>query len=393
MFETYGKKDSYKWRVLVISYLLMLVFAISLQALPPIFSNIMKDIPFSNSQAGLLMSAYSILGIFIPFLVAIFKNRFDLKRMLIVALIVVIIGLLGFSLSSSYTLLLIFRLISGAGTAILIVISPLLITMFFDKKNIGIAMGLFNTAVPLGTVVSANLFGYLNLYFDWKAITTGIVVFAIVILAIVSFFLVLPVNKRKDDSTSFQLQFNMGSSLWFVGIIWMITNGQLLAYTTFAPKFFQLSGMSVQKAGLLTSLIMLVPIFLTPIVGIIIDKTNQKKPFLLIGSIIVGISFFSIVTSGLTSFLWSIALGIGLSLVPVCIFSLVPEVVKPEHTSMGLAVITASSNIGITIGPLILGSVLDITSGNFVTGFIVISTLSLISIFALFGIRIKKQVS
>lgn len=391
MFETYGKKHSYKWIILVISYLLMLVFAISLQALPPIFSNIIKDIPFSNSQAGLLMSAYSILGIFIPFIVAIFQNKFHIKKMLIFALIAVIMGLVGFSLSSSYSLLLICRLLSGSGTAILVVLSPLLITMFFDKKNIGIAMGLFNTAVPLGTVVSANLFGYLGLFIDWKAIIIGIAVFTVVILAIVFFFLVLPKGKRNDESTSFELQFNMGSGLWFIGVIWMITNGQLLAYTTFGPQFFLLSGMSTQTSGLLTSMIMLVPIFLTPIVGIIIDKTNQKKPFLLIGSIIVGISFFSIVTSILSLTFWSIALGVGLSLVPVCIFSLVPEVVKPEQTSMGLAVITAFSNIGITIGPLGLGSILDITSGNFVMGFIALSALSLISVFALFGIRTKKQ--
>ena len=58
------RNESYKWIVLGISFLLMLVFAISLQALPPIFGNIMKDIPFSNKQAGLLMSSYSFLGIF-----------------------------------------------------------------------------------------------------------------------------------------------------------------------------------------------------------------------------------------------------------------------------------------------------------------------------------------
>lgn len=42
-------KDSYKWVILAISFLLMLTFAISLQALPPIFQKITKDIPFSNS--------------------------------------------------------------------------------------------------------------------------------------------------------------------------------------------------------------------------------------------------------------------------------------------------------------------------------------------------------
>lgn len=53
-----------------ISFILMLTFAISLQALPPIFDKIQEDIAFTNSQAGMLMGAYAIPGIFLPFLIA-----------------------------------------------------------------------------------------------------------------------------------------------------------------------------------------------------------------------------------------------------------------------------------------------------------------------------------
>lgn len=61
------KNDSYKWVVLAISFMLMLTFAISLQSLPPLFDKIVKDIYFSNSQAGMLMSAYAIPGIFLSY--------------------------------------------------------------------------------------------------------------------------------------------------------------------------------------------------------------------------------------------------------------------------------------------------------------------------------------
>lgn len=131
-----NEKESYKWIVLLISFLLMLVFAISLQALPPIFGNIMKDIPFSNRQAGFLMSAYSVLGIFFPFSVAFFLSKLDLKKVLMLALGLVIMGLVGFSLSSSYMSLLIYRLLSGAGATVLLVLSPLLVTMYFSGKKL-----------------------------------------------------------------------------------------------------------------------------------------------------------------------------------------------------------------------------------------------------------------
>lgn len=280
MNETYEKGNLYKWVVLAISFLSAVIFAISLQALPPLFGNIMRDIPFSNSQAGLLMSAYSILGIFIPFTVVFLITKVDIKKLLIISLTTVIIGLIGFSLSSSYLLLLFFRLVSGAGSTILIVISPLLITMFFKPSNIGVPMGIFNTAVPMGTVISVNLFGYLGLFIEWRNIIMGIAVGTLAILAIVFFFLHLPKEEKSTDTASTpKIKLNMGLGLWLLGTIWMIANAQLLAYTTFGPQFFELNGMSTQKSGLLTSLIMLVSIFLTPIIGIVIDKTKQKNRF------------------------------------------------------------------------------------------------------------------
>lgn len=392
MDKTYERGNLYKWMVLAISFLSTFVFAISLQALPPIFNSIMRDIPFSQSQAGFLMSAYSILGIFIPFFVAFFANKVDLKKMLILALMAVVIGLVGFSLSSSYILLLAFRLVSGAGATILVVISPLLITMFFDSSNIGIAMGIFNTAVPVGTVVSANLFGYLVMFMEWRIIITAIAIFTGIILMTVLFTLHLPKDTKTNESKSSntKLKFNMELNLWLLGAIWMIANAQLLAYTTFGSQFFELNGMSIQKAGLLTSLIMLVSIFLTPIIGIIIDKTNQKKLLLLIGSVVMAIAFFGIAMNWASLSFWSFILGVGFAFVPVSIFSLLSDVVGPKQISMGLAVITAASNLGITVGPAGFGSLLDKTSGNFIIGFVVLFILSLISIVTLFGIKTRN---
>jgi len=386
-----NEENSYKWIVLGISFLLMLVFAISLQALPPIFGNILKDIPFSNKQAGLLMSSYSILGIFFPFLVAIFLDRLDLKKMVLFALSLVILGLVGFSLSSSYMVLLVFRLLSGAGATILVVLSPLLVTMHFGKKNMGTAMGVFNIAVPLGTVVSVNLFGYLGLFMGWRSIIGIIIGFVSMVLLIVIFFLGVPSDKAKKDENSPKLRFNLSSSLVFLGIIWMIGNGQLLAYTTFGSQFFQLYDMSTQEAGFLTSMIMLVSILITPIIGIMLDKTGHKKIYLFLGLLIMAIALFSIVTSWLSLTFWAVALGVGFSFIPVVVFSLLPDVVKPEHTGMGLAVLTAASNLGIAIGPVGFGSLLDMTSGNFTIGFQVLSIFSVVGILVLFGIRSRHR--
>ncbi|HHV38629.1 MAG TPA: MFS transporter [Tepidimicrobium sp.] len=377
----YETRNSYRWVVLGIAFLLMSSFAISLQALPPLFDRIMDDIPFSNSQAGMLMGISAIPGIFLPFLIAHLANRFNKKTMILLALSTIILGLVAFSLADSFSMLLIFRLISGIGATVVVVLAPLLVTMFFQQDEMGIAMGVFNTAVPFGTVVAANLFGVLGGVFRWRSIILGIAAFIGAVLAISFLLLSLP----EDDVAGEEDAVHKGSqhgfwsnpSLWALGIIWALANAQLLAYVTFGPQYFQGAGIGLQKAGLFTSLIMLIPIFASPLVGIIIDRMGWTKGLLLVGSLVMGLSFLLLSRSIPALGLWAVTLGIGFTPIPVTVFALLPELVKPHQVGMGLGVLTASSNIGITLGPPIFGLLLDNTGGNFQIGFMALASVTM----------------
>ncbi|MFA5555454.1 MAG: MFS transporter [Phycisphaerae bacterium] len=385
------RSNSYKWVVLSISFALMLVFAISLQSLPPIFGKIQKDISFSNSQAGMLMGAYAIPGIFIPFLIAFLASRYNKKSIILIALLIMIVGLVAFSMAGSFSTLLINRLIIGIGATALVVLAPLLVTMFFDKTNMGIAMGIFNTAVPFGTVIAASLFGILGEKIYWRSIILGIALFVAVVLVINIFKLCLPkeeASKAASEESSGGLLSNV--NLWILVLIWALGNGQLLAYVTFVPQHFQKIGMTMQRAGFLTSFIMLVPIFLGPIVGIIIDKTGWKKRILLTGTIIMAISFILISRGTYGLPIWAFTLGIGFTPIPIFVFSLLPELIQPRQMVMGLGILTAASNLGIAIGPSAFGLLLDKTGGNFNLGFIILALISLIIILALSGLKQTK---
>lgn len=206
----------------------------------------------------------------------------------------------------------------------------------------------------------------------------------------VIFHLAVPSNPKEENTSNTKVKFKLSPNMLFLGAIWMIANGQLLSYTTFGSQFFQLYNMSTQEAAFLTSMIMLVPIFMTPIIGILIDKTGRKKQALFLGLVIMAVALFSIATNWLPLTLSVIALGLGFSFVPVVVFSLLPDVVKPEHTGIGLAVITASSSLGITIGPAGFGTILDLTLGNFTIGFLGLAILSIVGIVMLLGIKVRQ---
>lgn len=342
----------------------------------------------------MLMVAYAIPGIFIPFLIALLANRFNKKTIIHIALLIMIVGLVAFSMAGSFPTLLTYRLITGIGATALVVLAPLLVTIFFDKTNMGVAMGIFNTAVPFGTVIAASLFGILGEKIYWRYIILGIALFAIVVLVINFFKLSLPkeeeskINNEVSQKTSAPLLSNI--NLWILVLIWALGNSQLLAYVTFVPQHFQKIGMSMQEAGFLTSFIMLVPILLGPVVGIIIDKTGWKKRLLLAGSIIMAISFILISRGTIGLPIWALTLGIGFTPIPIFVFSLLPELIQPRQMVMGLGILTAASNLGIAIGPSAFGLLLDKTGGDFNLGFIILASISLVIILALSGLKQAK---
>lgn len=389
MNNIHGNK-SYKWIVLAISFSMMVGFSLSLQTLPPLFEQIMMDVHFSNAQAGVLMGAYAIPGIFLPFAVAFLAKRFDIKKLIIVALIIMIAGLVAFSFAGSFSLLVLFRLVVGIGATVLTVLSPLLITMFFDQKKIGIAMGIYNIAVPIGTVIAANLFGSLGQRLGWRMILVGVAGFLAIVLVLVIFALSLQKSVSKSLNKDSAPKFSGSLGLWFVAAIWLLSNFQLVAYVTFAPQFYQYIGLSNQRAGFLTSLSMFAGIFLTPIIGVLFDKTGRKKPYLLMGSIIILISFVALATHFEGLSLWAAALGVGFAPISVFVFAHLPETIKPHEVGMGMGILTATANIGTTIGPSVLGSILDRTQSNFTIFFAFLAAISIIIIALSLGLKSRN---
>ncbi|SHN80336.1 CynX/NimT family MFS transporter [Desulfitobacterium chlororespirans] len=384
-------QTSSRWVVLALSFFMMIGFALSLQALPPLFEQIMKEVSFSNSQAGILMGAYAIPGIFLPFIVAYLASRFDMKKLIIAALAIMMAGLIAFSTAGSFPLLVVYRLVAGIGATVLVVLAPLLITMFFDQKNIGIAMGIFNIAVPLGTVIAANLFGSLGQLLSWRMVLFGVAAFLGVVLLLVIFALSLP---QKDGGAAAKglskepaPKFRGSRSLWLLAGIWVLANFQLLAYVTFGPQFYQSFGLANQKAGFLTSLIMLASIFLAPVIGVAFDKTGRKKPYLLIGSAMILLAFVLLAFRFPGLPLWAVALGIGFAPLPVFVFAHLPETVKPHEVGMGMGMLTIASNLGTTMGPSALGSILDRTGGNFTVSLMVLAAVSIVIIAFSLGLK------
>ena len=106
---------------------------------------------------------------------------------------------------------------------------------------------------------------------------------------------------------------------------------------------------------------MIAVIFSAPLAGILSDKIGSRKWLYTIGFIVMALMMpFPFVLTGTLLFGWMILLGVVAGAVPTATFSAAPEIMgKPQLVGLGMAVLTLGQNLGMFIGPVIFGSMVE----------------------------------
>ena len=339
----------------------MLAFALVFQSIPPILTSIREELNTTHVQAGLLMSLFALPGIFVAIPGGIISDRFGMKKVGVASLILMIFGTLVVGISKSFLSICIGRLISGIGGLTLVVVLPQLLSRWFRNRELGIGMGVFNTAMPLGTITSLNVFGIMGSDLGWPSpifLTT-----AVSVLALLTFLWLFkePVvdNRRNGGSLSSNIA-TIGVPMWIVGFTWMWFNAALISFLTFAPDFFASKGYEIGFAGFMSSIVMMGSLFLSPLIGYFVYKFGKEEMFIVLGGVALALSFFLIPSTPFHLALL-VLIGIFTAFVPAPVFSLPSKMVKPQNLGLSFGILTACLNVGVLTGPYLTGLAKDLT--------------------------------
>jgi MFS family permease len=263
----------------------------------------------------------------------------------------------------------------------LFVVAPQLLAQWFAGREIGIAMGVFNTGVPTGTILSLNLLSLLAENLGWRvsiwfAIGLSLVALVIFVLA----FAPAPGRSRQASLPSEGLLQSIrltGVPIWLVGSAWLLFNATMISMFTFTPDLLKAAGFSVATAGFLTSIVMWPALVLSPLIGYATDKIDHKRAIISFGSVTVAALMIWVpVAIG-----WILALivliGIVQALVPAPVFALAPEVISPQRLGVGFGVISTCLNLGVVVGPAVVGLLKDVT-GSYQASYALMSGFALL---------------
>ncbi len=364
------QRNTSRWAMLTILYLCILAYALVFQSIPPVLSLIIDDLNISHAQAGLLMSIFALPGIIISIPAGFLADHYGAKRIGIFSFLLMIGGTLILATGHTFPLLVLGRLIAGIGGITLALTCMRAVAQWFMNREIGLAMGLYTTGMPVGIIIALNALAAVGATWSWRSsIWVTVIVSCLALVAFALFFMPASTAPRKGFFSGLG---QTGLPIWLLGAAWGCFNAAAISLFTFAPDFMVRSGLDLRTAGFNTSLVMMAALVLNPLIGYLLDKVGHKEMFIGVGGL--GMTLLLLQVPGGINWIVSLMVIIGVvqALIPPSVFSLVPDVVNTERLGLGLGIIYTINNLGMLIGPYIVGLSHDVT-GSYQTGFRIMS--------------------
>jgi MFS family permease len=385
--------ESRRWGMLGVVHFCLFIAGMAMQTVPPLLTAIVTEFGLLYAEGGLLMGFFALPAIFIAIPAGMLADRYNQKTISIISLILIIAGTILFFNSTTVSLLIIGRIITGIGSAGLFVLAPQIVAQWFSKKELGLAIGILNTSIPLGAIIVLNLFSLISDKAGWRTcIYPGIGLPVIAIISILFFFTRATETGQHHKSSSnsmFREIRQTGLFIWLIAIAWMFYNMVISSLITFTPDYLQMNGFSILSAGFITSAFMWPSLVMSPAIGFIMDKIGHKHMIVISASLILCI-MVAMIPNVTNWIIWLIILvGIVQSMISAPLFALASEVSEPHKQGVAFGIMATFQNIGSLLGPFIIGFIRD-TTGTYRLSYFVMSG-TLLIIIMLFIVLRKKQ--
>jgi len=366
----------YRWIILALLYFGMLVVTFVIQVIPPLLPQIGQALRLDEGQAGLLMGLVSLPGLILSIFSGSLSDRYGFKRVASCSLCLIVGGVWLMSMGGNLTILSAGRIISGIGVTALIIALPHSLVYWFRDANIGLAMGIFNTALPLGTILSYSFVGDLAEVWGWRTVMQLVAILAVVNLVLL-FLIYHPLKEERSQPARFSISrffhdMHLGKSVWLLAIIWMLYIAATMGFSTFGLPYFRNLGFRLDTAGFLTSIVTWGGLVFSPFAGYVLDR-GVKGKWLLLPSCLGLAGAFLLLASGHYPLAVSLALlGVTAGLVSAPVYYLLPKIVSPKHIGLGYGVLMTGLSTGVLCGPWLTGWV-DNRWPTFSAGFVLMA--------------------
>lgn len=348
------------WLVCLTAGLLFFYEFIQMNMFNVISVGFMKSFHIHPGTMGLLDSFYFIANVLFLLPAGYVLDRFPIRRVLLTSVFLCAIGTGAIALVDTLWLSMMFRFLTGVGSAFCFLSCIRLASHWFPPKRIGLVIGVIVTEAMLGGVVSQTPLTYLAQNYGWRhALLFDAAFGALIWLAI---FLVvrdypegadcrgIKVGDQGADVQSYKEGFKLAfanSYNWLMGIFTAVLNfpmnvlGGIWGISYLTARF----GLTAVDASLITSMLFFGMMVGSPLAGYISDVSEKRSLAMIGGSVLLIVLLLLLI--GVTHWghwsLMTLCFFIGLaSGIQVVGYPAVAERAHPEVIAMSVSIVNIS---------------------------------------------------
>lgn len=295
------------WIVCLVAALFFFYEFVQMSMFNAINPSLIHDFSISAAKLGSLSAAYFYANIIFMLPAGLILDRFSTKKIILIAMLICVIGTIGFSYTNQLSIAMFFRFLTGIGGSFPFLSCLRLALRWFPPRKMALVTGMIVTMAMLGGMIAQTPLTLMVEHFGWRQavlIDGGLgILFMILIFALVK-------NAPKTNNTMGNAEIDSTNSAsnasqavplktalkqiisnkqnWFFGLYTSMLNLPifLLAQTWGSLYLIQSHHISQTQASYLTSMIFLGTIIGSPMIGWFSDFIARRKLPMYIGAFV-----------------------------------------------------------------------------------------------------------
>ncbi len=383
-----GLVPRYAWVILAVAFIASVAAPLSQYKIAPILPILIEAYKMNLTVAGALMSVFTITGFILALPAGLILHKIGLKATCLIAMGCLVGGSVWGALATTIVSLLSSRFVEGAGMGLIAVAAPAAIAMWFPPEKRGLTMGIWNTWIPIGALLSFALIPTLATRFGYHSAWWFTGAFALLAFLLVGLFMRMPPAMAARPEAGGPPQGDEALSMWKAlsnRNIWLLAGcgcifglGAVIIPTFYVTFLTQVRGFTIPNASFFLTITMIVGLIGSLLAGILIDRIGSRKALFTWPFIILAVIFivpFNI--TGAMIPLWLVVYSLCAAAIPTAMFTAVPEIMgKPQLAGLGMGAVSMGQNFGFFVGAILFGALAE-NSGWSVAGHWIIPILVL----------------
>jgi len=285
--------DLMAWIVCLSAGLFFLYEFFQLNIFDVINQPLRDEFHLNATQLSWMSSAYLWADILFLLPAGIILDRFSTRTVIITAMMVCVIGTVGFALTSSFFLASFFHFLSGIGNAFCFLSCIVLVSHWFPPRRQALVIGSLVPMAFIGGMMAHTPFAYLNELFGWRQAllidgAVGALLLFWIYLIVQDRPIGAPVRSQVSQGSPFPGFINALSNPqnWLAGLFTSFLNLPIMVLCAlWGATYLQVvHGLSEIAASNVVSMIFIGSIIGCPVVGWLSDTQGRRKPLMIIGA-------------------------------------------------------------------------------------------------------------